>query len=103
MIITIEKPVSGMYASKSKITKLDTIDLDEQQQKSLQNMINEIDFFNLPQSLSNSSSSSSADFNSYQITIEDKDSKKTVIRTNFSIDSKLSDLVKLVTSYAQNK
>lgn len=66
MIITIDKSVSGMYASKSKTTRLDTLQLDEQKQKRLQNMINDMDFFNLPTALSNSSS---ADFNAYQITI----------------------------------
>lgn len=100
MIITIDKSVSGMYASKSKTTRLDTLQLDEQKQKRLQNMINDMDFFNLPTALSNSSS---ADFNAYQITIEDKDSKYSVIRTTFSVDSRLSELIKLVTEYSQNK
>lgn len=100
MIITIKKTVSGMYASKSKTTRLDTMQLDEQKQKILQKMINDIDFFNLPHALSNSSS---ADFNAFHITIEDKDSKNSVIRTTFLVDSKLSELIKLVTDYSQNR
>ena len=82
-----------MYASVPKRTCVDTVDLNQEEQNKFEELIRESNFFNLPDSLPNSNS---VDFTTYRITIESKDKKHSVTRTNFSIDTNLALLVEKV-------
>jgi hypothetical protein len=93
MRITVEKTRSAMYAAPPKRTCLDTVNLSQENQSKIEELIRDSNFFTLSEALPQSNA---ADFTTYRITIETEDKKHSVMRTNFSIEKDLAQLVEKV-------
>ncbi len=101
MIINIEKPkpVTGMIATTKKTTTvLDTSTLNETQQTEIEELVRDSGFFNVTKSIVNPNA---ADYNSFRITIKNKDKEHSVIVSNFSTNDNLVKLINRVNEYGK--
>ena len=77
--------------------KIDTDSISPEESSKLEKLINESNFFNLPEHIQ--TNKNSADYFTYKISIENQTKKHSIERKDFSIESKLDPLI----DYLKNK
>ncbi|HXU95556.1 MAG TPA: protealysin inhibitor emfourin [Candidatus Nitrosotalea sp.] len=92
---------TGGFAGIRTSASLDTDRLPPNESEQLNNMCNNMNFFNLPSK--SESKSGAADLFRYKITIESKDGKHTVETTDISMTPELENLVNFLSDKALKK
>jgi|SRR6478736_9266811 len=101
MCVKIYFERTGGFAGIRTSASLDTDRLPPNESEQLNNMCNNMNFFNLPSK--SESKSGAADLFRYKITIESKDGKHTVETTDISMTPELENLVNFLSDKALKK
>lgn len=101
MCVKIYFERTGGFAGIRTSASLDTDKLPPNESEQLNNMCNNMNFFNLPSK--SESKSGAADLFRYKITIESKDGKHTVETTDMSMTPEFENLVNFLSDKALKK